>query len=658
MRIVLPSEVEARSADIGPKTRNLRRMEAAGLPVPAFVAIPRGAVSSIQKDTSILASLSQEIIEVLPAKQYAVRSAAIAEDTKHESFAGQFTTEIKVEPSRLAEAIRSVVADAAAKGHGDAFSVLVQEYVPATHAGVAFTRSPDGERHMTIEYHRGIGEGIVSGTVKPSIIKTHWTDAAPRSSLKNLERGIELFKTIERLFGFAQDIEWCIDASGSWHILQARPLTTINDAQYAACLSLDEALPKQTAFLYEKTEVSEIAPRPTPVTLDLLERIYGPGGPAERAYAAFGVRYHAERFLRIIGNELYVDREKELKTLLPSFSRFGSKDMSPRFAALTGTMATLRNSGALTKIDPARERPHVVSMLRDALSANLAANSVREALEKFLDGYATVVRVNILAGKALAALERSLGGSGAAAAALASVSVETGITLPDTSGLRGNALELADETPFYRSPKSKNGPATPANSAVLETAAFYADARECGRLLTVKLATMLRSEVVRRAKELSIQEGDSYFCTFGELMDGTATPGLAARRKSDHERYASFEFPARLAHSFVEESTGMRGVSAGIAEGTLVTPEQLKDTPGKKILVTASLAPSLTSCFDEIDGIVAEHGGLLSHLAIVARERGLPVVVGFTPGATATIGDDVRIDGSAGIVERTPKRGS
>ena len=660
MRIVLPSDVDARETDIGPKTRNLRRMSTAGLPVPEFVAIPADTVRAILKDPTIGASVSQETISALPADRYAVRSSAIAEDSKARSFAGQFTTVLDRSPEQLAESIRAVIADAATKGHGDRFSVLVQRYVPAAYAGVAFTRAPEGGRHMHIEYHRGIGEGVVSGSVKPTVLRIPWTTKPPRTPLPNAEEGIERFKAIERLFGFAQDIEWCIDADGRWHILQARPLTTIDEKAYAACLFLDDALPKETAFLYEKTEVSEIAPRPTTVTLDLLRRIYAHGGPAARAYESFGVRYTAADFLRIVGNELYVDREVEVKTLLPSFSRFASPDMRPRFVTLAGFAATFRNSGALAKIDPGRERPRVVAMLRERFAKRADADSLRGAIDAFLEGYADVVRVNILAAKALAALERSLGSRGAATALSSSPDHAEEFPHPTDTAIAGNALELADDTPFFRSAKKKTGGKDAVADPLLDTAAFYADARECGRLLTVTLVTMLRTAVLRRAEELSITKNDAYFCTLQELLDGAANPDLAAKRKDVYEKGSAYTFPARLSHAHPPtDGDAPTGVSAGVAEGTLVTLDTIDSTGKQKILHVETLSPSLTARFGDVVGIVSEQGGLLSHLAIVAREQGLPVVVGFRPGGSApSVGERVRIDGSTGTVERAPAKAS
>lgn len=71
----------------------------------------------------------------------------------------------------------------------------------------------------------------------------------------------------------------------------------------------------------------------------------------------------------------------------------------------------------------------------------------------------------------------------------------------------------------------------------------------------------------------------------------------------------------------------------------------------KTILIAPSTDPGWTPLFMKIGGLVMERGGLLSHGAVVAREYGLPAVVGVA-GALAQIRDGqlVEIDGYAGLV--------
>jgi pyruvate,water dikinase len=96
------------------------------------------------------------------------------------------------------------------------------------------------------------------------------------------------------------------------------------------------------------------------------------------------------------------------------------------------------------------------------------------------------------------------------------------------------------------------------------------------------------------------------------------------------------------------------GVSSGTASGILKSKEILDREKGKSkdsILYTESLSPDLTRYFDRVSGIVSNTGGLLSHLAIIAREKGIPTIVGFSiSGSNIKIGDKVIVDGDTGKI--------
>ena len=97
------------------------------------------------------------------------------------------------------------------------------------------------------------------------------------------------------------------------------------------------------------------------------------------------------------------------------------------------------------------------------------------------------------------------------------------------------------------------------------------------------------------------------------------------------------------------------GVSPGVYVGTarLVgsTDEFARIQPGD-VLVTNSTTTAFNIVLPLLGAIVTDRGGLLSHAAIVARESGLPAVVGTTD-ATRVIPDGarVRVDGTSGEAE-------
>ncbi|MGH7319155.1 MAG: PEP-utilizing enzyme, partial [Candidatus Rokuibacteriota bacterium] len=71
------------------------------------------------------------------------------------------------------------------------------------------------------------------------------------------------------------------------------------------------------------------------------------------------------------------------------------------------------------------------------------------------------------------------------------------------------------------------------------------------------------------------------------------------------------------------------------------------------ILVAERTDPGWTLLFPAAKGLLVQRGSLLSHSAIVAREMGLPCVVGVTGLLDAfRDGDTVEMDGTTGIVRR------
>jgi pyruvate, water dikinase len=100
----------------------------------------------------------------------------------------------------------------------------------------------------------------------------------------------------------------------------------------------------------------------------------------------------------------------------------------------------------------------------------------------------------------------------------------------------------------------------------------------------------------------------------------------------------------------------VRGYAAspGVVEGVarvLMNVNDIGQIREGEVLVCPVTAPSWGPVFGKIAAAVSDIGGTMSHAAIVAREYGMPAVVG-TGQATTKIrtGDRVRVDGDRGIV--------
>jgi pyruvate,water dikinase len=98
------------------------------------------------------------------------------------------------------------------------------------------------------------------------------------------------------------------------------------------------------------------------------------------------------------------------------------------------------------------------------------------------------------------------------------------------------------------------------------------------------------------------------------------------------------------------------GVSPGTITGRAHVVNSLREAfpiePGS-ILVCRFIEPSWVPVLDHVVAVVAESGGVLSHAAVIAREYGIPAVLGVA-GATRDIqtGDYLQVQGDRGIVEK------
>jgi pyruvate,water dikinase len=218
--------------------------------------------------------------------------------------------------------------------------------------------------------------------------------------------------------------------------------------------------------------------------------------------------------------------------------------------------------------------------------------------------------------------------------------------------------------------------------------------RERARMKQALLYTRLR-HVMLRIGELLAERGtlerrdDVFFLTVDEVLlqleipPPSAVPfaapigwlrageGDLARRRAEFAAFAVLQPPDSLvldagapwksapdsAPLAGERGESLRGISAcgGATQGTAHVIEDVSSIGAFRsgeILVTRQTDPGWAAVFFMVKGLVVERGGMLSHGAIIAREYGIPAVVGVE-GATRRIrtGEQVRVDGDQGVVE-------
>jgi pyruvate,water dikinase len=192
------------------------------------------------------------------------------------------------------------------------------------------------------------------------------------------------------------------------------------------------------------------------------------------------------------------------------------------------------------------------------------------------------------------------------------------------------------------------------------------------RYFVYKQALMEEAERLVHAHVLREKE-DIFYLRFEELQEVVRTnqvnDQLISQRKEAFRSYQALT-PPRVLTSDGEAISGAYRrddlpagalvglpVSAGTIEGRARVILDLAEAdlePGD-ILVTAFTDPSWTPLFVAIKGLVTEVGGLMTHGAVIAREYGLPAVVGVEH-ATRLIrdGQRIRVHGTDGYVEILP----
>jgi pyruvate,water dikinase len=189
------------------------------------------------------------------------------------------------------------------------------------------------------------------------------------------------------------------------------------------------------------------------------------------------------------------------------------------------------------------------------------------------------------------------------------------------------------------------------------------------RYFLYKKALLKEAKQLVQANVIREKE-DIYYLTFEELREVVRTNKLdyeiISKRKDEYKLYEKLT-PPRVITSDGEIIVGKYKrenlpaeaivglpVSSGVIEGRARVILNMEDAnlEDGDILVTSFTDPSWTPLFVSIKGLVTEVGGLMTHGAVIAREYGLPAVVGVE-NATKLIkdGQRIRINGTDGYIE-------
>ena len=212
---------------------------------------------------------------------------------------------------------------------------------------------------------------------------------------------------------------------------------------------------------------------------------------------------------------------------------------------------------------------------------------------------------------------------------------------------------------------------------VVRQAGVYAREREATKAALVRALFESRRALNELARRHSIDRDDIYLLVETELEAALADPAafagtIAERRELRSElqrRQPPFWFEGRLPDPStwprrdegVPAPAGAQlqglGVSAGVVVGrvrVVLDPNEPGELRPDEILVAPQTDPAWTPLFLGAAGVIVEYGAVMSHAAIVARELGIPAVVGVEGATRLPPGTTVRIDGTSGTVTLVP----
>lgn len=296
--------------------------------------IPQDLVTQINRAYALLAgqypNVSQDTeggADKTASVPVAVRSSATAEDLPEASFAGQQDTFLNINCAQsLLDAVRKCWAslwNARAIGYrlrqeipADqiTLAVVVQVLIPAEKAGILFTANPMNGRHdqTVINASWGLGEAIVGGSVNPDlfIVDKSSNEVLSREIADKQEMTVRtkygtqnqsvpdnlrqeavlddqavaelnlLGVQVENLYGMPMDVEWAM-ASGKFYILQARPVTALQEP--AQETRLEWTLPDPKAQ-YMRASICELMPDPLSPLFDSMGMLAIEDGINEMAF--------------------------------------------------------------------------------------------------------------------------------------------------------------------------------------------------------------------------------------------------------------------------------------------------------------------------------------------------------------------------------------
>lgn len=701
----------------GGKAARLAAALQAGHPVPEGYVLPVEALQGVDPSAPLPPELVAAIAEALArlGGPVAVRSSGLAEDLAEGSFAGQYETVLDVQgPEAACEAVRRCLESARSERvrvyresrglDGAPLALLLQRYLPARAAGVAFTAHPvTGERDVVVlSAVAGVGEGLVSGQADAEEWEIRGEVALRRRCLQPVlsEDEARQIARLARSQVGPTDIEWALHEGALW-LLQARPMTALPEpVRWEAPLPggwvrnfrLGEWLGAPMTPLFESWYLHEVEEGQT----RYFEQMFAMQMPRPlhvrvNGWYFLGLPTPSMRWSKL-GSLLWnlLTRFHEMAALTPPLAHLGFDRELRRWREqlLPAWRQVVAEAEARVDNAPVAELPGLIQGVIDASAAQSASiigvagyaakaeGKLFERMKADLPGFEGSPH-ELVQGAAVVPSPHDVEGLDWFFPTLGE---RVGGRLPAGPADPGAAARRRDEaearTLAALPPKKRAAFAR----AVAEARRAHAARQEQTGLFTLGHPVMRRA--LLRLGDALVASGqitrteDLFFLTREELagaVRGEPVPPVAARRV-EWERQRRLSPPL-----IVGELTGMFKDIFGMLDTLLHHPEHdapdaLRGMPGSpgrvsgparvvrsideldrlqpgEVLIAPVTTPQWTLAFGRAIAVVTDTGSVASHASIVAREYGIPAVVG-TGDATARIvdGQRVTVDGGRGVV--------
>ncbi|HEX4983225.1 MAG TPA: PEP/pyruvate-binding domain-containing protein [Ilumatobacteraceae bacterium] len=666
------------AAVAGAKAANIARAAIAGFPtVPGFVITTAGVASGIDQ-ADVVADVRRAFDELADgtAAPLVVRSSSTIEDAGVSSMAGRFTSVLDVVGwEAFVTAVHAVIRSGEDvrddTGTAQPMAVLVQRQLVTGLGGVLFGVDPvTGSRgHVVVEAVPSRPDVLVSGTAladhyvlsrRGRVLQATRTGSMPALDRARRRSLVRLALRAEHLFGAPQDIEWCVDTDSRLWLLQSRPVTAVatDDNGQSVLLGPGPVAETFPSPLRQLEDDLWIQPLRDGITRALLTTGAVSEKAIRRSPVVTTVSGWAAVDLELIG---LTDGRTTLRRRMNPFVIIRRLGTAWRVGRLRVALPALADA-IVSTVD--RDLA-MVPRLDELTTAELAV-----VLDRARRELATVHAHEVLAGMLLRGNDSE---SSAAGLALR--------TLHDARAAGWDDAEVVSRSPvvLVLSPPSLDvPPGLPADVPVPHGDACTVDglgSREALRLrarwlqeLEVRLATELGR---RLADEGSLSDarmlGELHLSELLTMAAGGPPPSDLGDRHADRfARRGGPPLPAafRLAVSGEVRPAGNSsparrrsepaGLPAGGGRAVGVVRHRLPDGPATEgsILVTRHLEPQLAPMLGGLVGLVSETGSALSHLAILAREVGLPTVAGVTDALRRfPPGTRLLVDGGTGEIE-------